>query len=50
MDRISKKLNGKYGPKTAEQMTIKSRMFCGRKRYDYEVIAETYKQKLKELK
>lgn len=48
--KFSLYLNGKYGPKTADQMTIKSRLFCGRKRYDYEVIAEDYKQKLKDLK
>ena len=47
--KFSLYLNGKYGHKTAEQMTIKSRMFCKRNRYDYEVIAEDYKLKLKEL-
>lgn len=47
--KFSLYLNGKYGHKTAEQMTIKSRMFCKRNRYDYEVIAEEYKQKLKDL-
>lgn len=47
--KFSLYLNGKYGHKTAEQMTIKSRMFCKRNRYDYEVIAEKYKQKLKDL-
>ena len=42
-------LDGKYGAKTAEKITIKSRMFCKRNRYDYEQIAEEYKLKLKEL-
>jgi len=40
-------LDGKYGPKTAEKITIKSRMFSKRNRYDYEQIAEQYKQKIK---
>ena len=47
--KFSLYLNGKYGPKTAENITIKSRMFCKRIRYDYEVIAEKYKLKLKDL-
>ena len=42
-------LNGKYGAKTAEKITIKSRMFCKRNRYDYQQIAEEYKLKIKEL-
>ena len=42
-------LDKKYGAKTAEKVTIKSRMFCKRNRYDYEMIAEEYKLKLKEL-
>lgn len=41
-------LNGKYGAKTAEKITIKSRMFCKRNRYDYEQIAQEYKLKIKE--
>ena len=39
-------LDKKYGPKTAEKITIKSRMFCKRNRFDFEHIAETYKKKL----
>ena len=40
-------LDGKYGPKTAEKITIKSRMFSKRNRYDYEQIANDYKSKIK---
>ncbi len=42
-------LDKKYGAKTAEKVTIKSRMFCKRNRYDYEMIAKEYKLKLKKL-
>lgn len=40
-------LDRKYGPKTAEKVTIKSRMFSKRNRYDYEQIANEYKSKIK---
>ena len=42
-------LDEKYGAKTAQKVTIKSRMNCKRNRYDYQQIAEKYKLKLKEL-
>ena len=40
-------LDGKYGHKTAQRITIKSRMYCKRNRYDYEQIANEYKSKIK---
>lgn len=42
-------LDSRYGFKTAEKITIKSRMFCKRNRYDYQVIANEYKEKIKTL-
>ena len=43
-------LDKRYGSGTAEKITIKSRMLSRRNRYDYQCIAEEYKNKLKKLK
>ena len=43
---MSKYLDKKYGFGTASKMEMKSKMFCKRSRFDYEHIAETYKNKL----
>jgi hypothetical protein len=46
---MGKYLDKKYGFRTANRMEMKSKMFCKRSRYDYEVIAETFKNKLTSL-
>ena len=46
---MGKYLDKKYGLGTANRMEMKSKMFCKRNRYDYEVIAETFKNKLTSL-
>ena len=43
------KIDQIHGEGTAEKIWIKSKMKCFRKQDDYEIIAETYKQKLNEL-
>ena len=42
-------LDKKYGKGTSDKMALKSKMFCKRNRYDYDNIADTYKNKLKIL-
>ena len=42
-------IDKKYGAGTAEKLLMKSRMTCKRIKYDFEVIADTYKRKFKEL-
>ena len=44
-----KYIEERYGEGTAEELFIKSRMKCIRKKHDYEYIAETYYNKVKEL-
>lgn len=39
-----------YGPGTAEKLLLKSKMYCKRSIYDYDQIAENYKEKWKKLK
>jgi hypothetical protein len=36
-----------YGEGTADSLHLKSRMMSNRNQYDYEVIAETYREKIK---
>lgn len=38
-----------YGKGTAEKLEIKSKQLCKRKKFDYEVLSDTYKKKVKEL-
>jgi hypothetical protein len=47
---MGKYLDKKYGFGTANKMEMHSKMFCKRYRYDYEVIADTFKNKLKIIK
>jgi len=46
---MSKYLDKKYGFGTASKMEMKSKMFCKRDRFDYEHIADTFKNKLTSL-
>lgn len=46
---FGKYLDKRYGEGTSERMMLKSRMTCIRNRYDYEQIAEEYKNKFNDL-
>lgn len=39
-----------YGEGTADKLLQKSKMFCKRDRFDYDIIAEEYKNKYEEIK
>ena len=45
---FSKYLDKKYGSGTSDKMLLKSKMLSKRNRYDYQVIAEEYKNKYKQ--
>lgn len=38
-----------YGPKKTDELLFKSRIACIRKRYDFEVIADHYRERCKQL-
>lgn len=44
------KIDEKYGEGTAEKLLQKSKMFSKRTQFDYECIAELYKEKIEQLK
>ena len=45
-----KAIDRKYGEGTADKLLQKSKMQCIRKAHDFEHIAKTYREKLKEIK
>lgn len=42
-------IDDKYGHGTANELYNKSRMICKRNQYDYEMLAEQYKQEIKNI-
>ena len=44
------KIDEKYGKGTAEKLLQKSKMICKRKQFDYEMIAQEYRDKFDNLK
>nr|BDD43957.1 recombinase [bacterium] len=45
----AKAIDRKYGEGTADNLHVKSKMICRRKKWDYEYIAEKYRNAVREL-
>lgn len=46
---MGKWLDVHFGPGTAEEMEFKSKMFCKRNRYDFQVLANTFRERFNNM-